>query len=404
MEATFPRHFWMGAATAAHQIEGNNTNSDVWAAEHAPGTPFTEPSGDACDSYHRYREDISLLADAGLDMYRFGVEWGRVEPEEGYFSRAELDHYRRMAAFCLERGVTPMITYQHFTAPRWFSRRGGWRGQDSADLFARYCERVSEHIGDLAPWACTINEANLRAMFQVIRAAPVADREDSAGLLEEQPEVPKTPLMGGFPSSRVEVMAAVHRKAVEAIKGARPEIQVGWSLALPYYVPDPGGQDLWEKALRITQLDWIEVSRDDDFIGVQTYTRDRIGPQGLAPVPEGLPVTQMGWEVYPQALEHTVRLAAEHCGRPVIVTENGIATEDDSSRIAYIEEALAALRRCLDDGVEVGGYLYWSLLDNFEWTSGYRPTFGLIAVDRSTFVRTPKESLTFLGQVAGRRG
>jgi len=117
----FPAGFLAGASTAAHQVEGGNVNADVWDAEHAPGSIFIEPSGDACDSYHRYGEDIALLADAGLDAYRFGAEWARVEPEEGEFSRAALDHYRRMAALCRERGVTPIVTLQHFTAPRWFA-------------------------------------------------------------------------------------------------------------------------------------------------------------------------------------------------------------------------------------------------------------------------------------------
>ena len=136
--ARFPEGFLIGAATAAHQVEGNNVNADLWDAEWTRHSKFAEPSRDACDSYHRYHEDIELLAAAGLDTYRFGVEWARIEPEEGAFSRAELDHYRRMAMTCGERGVTPMITLQHFTSPKWFARRGGWDGAQAADRFARY--------------------------------------------------------------------------------------------------------------------------------------------------------------------------------------------------------------------------------------------------------------------------
>jgi beta-glucosidase len=175
---SFPDGFLWGAATAGHQIEGGNVNSDFWAAEWAPGVYFAEPSGDACDSYHRYAEDIAMLAGAGLDTYRFSVEWARIEPDEGWYSRAELDHYRRMVGTCLEHGVTPMVTYNHFTTPLWFARRGGWISDGADARFGRYCERLTAHIGDLVPWACTLNEPNLMAMMAHVGFAPVGDADD----------------------------------------------------------------------------------------------------------------------------------------------------------------------------------------------------------------------------------
>jgi beta-glucosidase len=147
-------------------------------------------------------------------------------------------------------------------------------------------------------------------------------------------------------------------------------------------------------------IDWIEVSRDDDFVGVQTYSRNRIGPDGAVDPPEGAPTMQTGWEVYPDALEHTVRLAAEHARVPVLVTENGMATDDDGARIAYTRAALGGLARCVADGLDVRGYLHWTLLDNFEWMAGYAKTFGLVAVDRETLARTIKPSARWLGRVA----
>ncbi|WP_063793175.1 glycoside hydrolase family 1 protein [Frankia sp. R43] len=409
----FPDGFLWGAATAAHQVEGGNVNADLWAGEWAPGSRFAEPSGDACDHYHRYPEDIGLLAGLGLNAYRFGVEWARIEPEEGYFSRAALDHYRRMVGTCLENGVTPVVTYNHFTTPRWFAAAGGWNGTAAVDRFARYAARVTEHIGDLVPWACTFNEPNVISMMVHLGIVPAAAREDGLGLPDGTGGTAGTAGTGAdgqaggqsgsggsWPAPNIEVMAAAHRKAVEAIKSGPGNPAVGWTLALIDLQSADGGEVRWAATRQAAELDWLDVSRDDDFVGVQTYTRERIGPGGVLPVPAGAATTQTGWEIYPQALGHTVRLAAEHAGVPVLVTENGIATADDEARIAYTAAALDGLAGCIADGVDVRGYLHWSLLDNFEWTSGYAMTFGLIAVDRSTFARTVKPSARWLGEIA----
>jgi beta-glucosidase len=360
---------------------------------------FAEASGDACDSYHRYPEDIALLAQAGLDTYRFGVEWARIEPEEGFFSRAQLDHYRRMAAACHEHGITPMITLQHFTAPKWFARRGGWADAQAADVFARYAERVASHLGDLVPWVCTINEANLLAELPDIQSAYLGTSEGNTDAARDDRPAP----LGGFPHRDVEVMAKAHRLAFDAVKAQAGESMVGWTLAIVDMQAVEGGEALRDEKRQIAQLDFLDVSASDDFVGVQTYTRSLIGPEGHVRLPKGTPRMQTGWEIYPEALENTVRLAASHSGRPVVVTENGIATADDAQRIDYTASALAGVRRCLDDGVDVRGYLHWTLLDNYEWMAGYSKHFGLIEVDRETFERRPKPSLAWLGQVAAAR-
>ena len=391
----FPPGFIWGAGTAAHQIEGGNVNADTWAMEWEAGSVFAEPSGDACDSYHRYGEDIALLAGSGLNTYRFSVEWARIEPEEGYFSLAALDHYRRIAATCLEQGVTPVATLHHFTVPRWFAQRGGWSQDGAADLFGRYAERVAARLGDLVPYFCTINEANVISVLQVAGLLPAGsgDNVDAQALLGKF-------LRSGFPYPDVDLMTKVHSRAVEAVKSGPGTPQVGWSLALVDYQAEAGGEQERDRARLATQIEWLELSAADDFIGVQTYTRGRFGPQGRLPVPVDAPTSQLGWEVYPQALENTVRLAAAHARVPVFVTENGVATSDDDLRIAYTEDALRALRRAMDDGINVIGYLHWTLLDNYEWMSGYGPTFGLVSVDRKTFERRPKPSLQWLGSVA----
>src|SRR6185295_765611 len=159
--ASFPKGFLWGAATAAHQVEGNNVNSDLWVLEHLKPSMYAEPSGDACDHYHRYREDIALVASLGLNTYRFSIEWARIEPEQGSFSRAELEHYRRMLAACHEHGLLPMVTFWHFTAPRWFAGLGGCENPGAGDLSTRYTERAAKHLGDLIGSATTFNEPNL---------------------------------------------------------------------------------------------------------------------------------------------------------------------------------------------------------------------------------------------------
>jgi len=383
-ELAFPDGFLWGAATAAHQIEGNNINSDWWPREHAAGTSIVEPSGDAMDSYHRYREDMTLLRDAGLDTYRFSIEWARIEPEEGFVSHAEIDHYRRMVDTALELGLTPMVTLMHFTVPRWFADDGMWRSPKAADRFARYTELALPVLGDDVEWVCTINEPNIAAM--------IAGGEDPANLVAY-----------GLPDPDLlvaDTLLESHRRSRE-ILAASGRIKSGWTVATQAFQAEPGCEEV-AREYGYKRDDWyLEAAKGDDWVGVQAYTRTIIGPDGPRQVPDGVETTLTGWEYYPQALEEGVRAAWRLTGGvPIVVTENGIATADDSRRIDYTEAALAGLHAAMEDGVQVDGYLHWSLLDNYEWASGYRPTFGLVAVDRTTFVRTPKPSLAWLGSVA----
>jgi beta-glucosidase len=406
----FPHDFLWGASTAGHQVEGGNVNADMWPMEWATNSTFNEPSGDTCDHYHHYSEDIALLSDLGLNAYRFSVEWSRIEPEPGFYSRAALDHYKRMIESCLQHGVTPVVTYNHFTVPRWMAGQGGWAADDAPARFAAYASRVTQHMGDLLSWVCTLNEPNLMAMMQStgVLAMGGGDRSPTPEPVESQ----KTGV-GGYDPSRyrmgivaadVEQMATAHRLAVQAIKAAASTVKAGWTLALVDFQPTEDGEERWREARRVAQTDWLATSAEDDFVGVQTYSRARIGPDGQLPPPDGSATMQTGWEVYPEALGHTVRLAAEHAGVPVLVTENGMASDDDEARIAYTRAALEGLAGCVTGGIDVRGYLHWTLLDNFEWNAGYSKTFGLVAVDRETFVRSVKPSARWLGLVAQRNG
>ena len=409
MENTFPSSFLWGTATAAHQVEGGNVYNDNWVMEHKPGSPYIESSGDACDHYHRYREDITLLADLGFTLYRFSLEWSRIEPEEGEFSLAQLDHYRRMLATCHEHGITPMVTFHHFTSPRWLAASGGWEAQDTLEKFARFCERAMAHLGDLIPLACTLNEVNIGPLISAMTGTPLnaarTERWFDAAARSVGSDASRfTPFLYADAERGRATILAAHRRAVGAIKAGRGTCEVGLTLAMQDIQAGPDGEEMAAQMRRELLDVYLEGTRGDDFIGVQTYSRQRFGPAGPLRAEEGVERTQMEYEFWPEALEATIRYASAMTGLPVIVTENGIATDDDTRRIAYIERALRGVAACLRNGIDVRGYTYWSALDNFEWSHGYRPTFGLIAVDRRTQARTVKPSAHWLGRVARAHG
>ncbi|NJQ02516.1 glycoside hydrolase family 1 protein [Streptomyces zingiberis] len=379
----FPDGFLWGASTAAHQIEGNNTNSDWWHKEHS-GTPhIKEPSLDAADSYHRWREDMDLMAVLGFTDYRFSIEWARIEPAPGHFSRAALAHYRRMVEGAFERGLRPMVTLHHFTVPRWFEERGGWTADGAADLFARYVRACAPVLNQGVRHVCTINEPNMIAVM-----AGAAKNGD-----------------GGFPpaglptpdAETTEAIIEAHRAATAAVKEIDATINTGWTIANQVYQAVDGAEEATAAYRHPREDVFIEAARADDWIGVQSYTRTRIGPDGPIPAPEDAERTLTQWEYYPSAVGHALRHTAEIApGVPLVVTENGIATADDDRRLDYYAGALDEVAAAIEDGVDVQGYLAWSLLDNYEWGS-YEPTFGLVAFDPETFARTPKPSAAWLG-------
>lgn len=408
--SAFPKDFWWGTATASHQVEGNNVNNDTWALEHTPGTIHVEPSGDAIDHYHRYREDIALLGQLGFNLYRFSLEWSRIEPEDGHFSTAALDHYRRMLAACHENSLTPMVTFHHFTAPRWLMAQGGWGGVDTAAKFARFCERAMRHFGDLMGAACTLNEVNISRLIASAGFLPPRDVLVQApwwqAVARQLNTSPADLSMMLFASSarEVDTIMSAHRQAVTAIKAANGKIPVGITLAMQEIQPVQGGEETAAQMRESVHNDYLDRLAGDDFIGVQTYSRVRVGPDGPVRAEPDAEVTQMGYEFYPEALEATIREATARTRLPAIVTENGIGTGDDTRRIEYVRRALRGVHNCLRDGIDVRGYTYWSAFDNYEWSLGYRPTFGIIGVDRRTQLRTAKPSAHWLGALARANG
>jgi beta-glucosidase len=381
---SFPAGFLWGTATSSHQIEGGNVNNDWWTWEHTEGSGCTAVSGDACDSWHRWSDDIDLVAAMGLGAYRFSLEWSRIEPAEGEFSVATLDHYRRICARCLELGIAPVVTFHHFTIPLWLRARGGWEAPDAPDRFGRFVARATAHLGDLIGWACTLNEPNvIGVMGYTVGQFPPGTKDEFGRHLAVN-----------------DAMVRAHRRAVEALRSGPGSFPVGLTLSMAELKAEEGGEVIRDAAEDVLENTFLRGTGGDDFVGVQCYTRMHFDSQGQAPDDPAVAQTQMGYEFWPQVVEYTVRRTAAFTGLPVLVTENGIGTEDDVERITYIAEALAGVRRCLDDGIDVRGYFVWTLMDNFEWAHGYGPKFGLHTVDRTTFERRPKPSARWFGEVA----
>lgn len=430
----FPKEFMLGAATAAHQVEGNNIHSDYWVQEQLPHSQFVEPSLQAVDHYHRYEEDIRLMAQAGLNTYRFSIEWARIEPEKGKWDEAEIEHYRSVLQCCHDNGIKPMVTLMHFSSPAWLISEGGWENPQVVEWFAAYCRKVIEELGDQIEYVCTINEANMRLQlaaimqkYMKIMMGQNSSAENSGtgakegevqvglnlnqgrntmiqGMMEaaqafgiSDPRGVHTFVSQCTPEGDLLVMKA-HQAAKAVIREIHPDIQVGLSLSLHDLQVLSGDPSAAEKEWEDEFVHYLPFIAEDDFLGVQSYTRKCFAQGQEVQTQDGLKVTQMGYEDYPAAIGNVLRKVAKEFKGNLIVTENGIATDDDARRCEFIREAVRGVMDCMEDGIPVKGYMYWSLLDNFEWQKGFSMTFGLIGVDRSTQTRHPKESLTVLGQ------
>lgn len=404
-KGSFPKGFIWGVATAGHQVEGQNFNTDSWLIEHVKPTIYQESSGDGCDSFHRWPEDMDIVRSLGLNCYRFSLEWARIEPAEGEFSMAALDHYKRMIHGCRDRGLIPMVTFNHFTAPRWFAAKGGWEVDSAPADFARFCDKAARHLAAEIGYATTLNEPNLlRLLSWLPLPFPPGMVAAQEAMLKEAARQSGSTLFSaanaGNAEKMLQPMIAGHKAGYAAIKAANPSLPVGVSLAI---TDDQavGENSQRDKKRQEVYGAWMQtVSETADFVGVQNYSRALVGPKGALPPPDGAELTQQHEEFYPDALGGAVRYAYEATKKPVMVTENGIATTDDTRRAAFIPQAIASLGRAMADGVPVLGYVHWSLLDNYEWIFGYGPKLGLVAVDRTTLERTVKPSAKLYGAIA----
>jgi beta-glucosidase len=435
-EDCFPPGFVLGAATAAYQVEGaaraDGKGESIWDRfSHAPGRVRGGHTGDtACDHYHRYLDDVALLAELNLDAYRFSVSWPRVMPSGiGPVNRAGLDFYDRLVDALLERGVAPYLTLYHWDLPQALEDAGGWPVRSTAEAFAEYATVVARHLGDRVAHIATLNEPWVVANLGYRTGLHAPGRTDPAAAV-----------------AAAHHLLVAHGLAVQAIRAAAPRAEVGIALNLAPQHPaserlldleaaslahdrlnrwflDPiAGRGYPEDAVRqcgwrrgeVLDGDMALIASPIDSLDVNYYTRDVArtpAPEAAADPAEERERTGMGWEVYPPGLVDVLEFAASRMGTlPLYVTENGAAypvdeadPERDPERLSFLHRHLEAALVALGRGVPLRGYFAWSLLDNFEWAHGYAQRFGIVHVDFDTQQRRVRDSGRYLAAVARSR-
>ena len=406
----FGRDFLWGSATASHQIEGNCTNNNWYRFESAvdeQGKPRIlngQKAGLCCDSWNLYKEDVQLMKALSFNAYRFSVEWSKIEPRQGEFDESALDHYVQEVNEMLANGIEPMITLHHFSNPIWFEDQGAFLQDDSPAIFTRFVERVIQRLGPKVKLWCTINEPAIYAVLSYFNA-----------------EFPPA-LKDAVKAARVyRNMLLAHTAAYNAIKKIKPDAQVGLVVHVALFDP-PNRWSLLDiliarmlnNNMNNSHFDYLVKGRFDfsipgmvdekfrggqkdafDFIGLNYYTnhyrvfkpfaKEQFIEITRAPREE---LTDMGWAVYPEGMYRSLKLIAGYTSKPIYITENGIADAADTRRARYIEDHLLVINKAIADGIDVRGYLYWTLMDNFEWAHGFEARFGLYHVDFATRKRT----------------
>jgi beta-glucosidase len=418
-----PPDFLWGAATSAHQIEGGNVQNDWARFEAMPGKiRGGAGSGRAADHWNRVAEDIGLLRDLGANAYRFSIEWSRVEPEPGRWDEAAWAHYAGEMAQLRAAGIEPMVTLLHFTIPAWLADRGGLAADDFASRFAAFAAEAARRFGSQVRDWCTLNEPNVQMYEGFVEGAwPPGLRDRRAA----------TTAFAG--------LVRAHALAARAIKAARPDAHVGVAMNLiafqplrRWYLPDWIGAREADRGFNWAFYDSIkrgaitlhlsgfpeldeplpELAGSADFFGVNYYRRNLVrfsaGAPGLVELLQGPgPRTDTGIEVYPDGLLALLRRAWARYHLPIIITENGVADSSDRLRPAYLRSHVYAMALALREGIPVKGYFHWSLMDNFEWTEGFGPRFGLYRVDYATQARVAgagaAEFRRLVAQAAGAR-
>ncbi len=402
MAQSFPKGFLWGTSSAAHQVEGDNKNCDWWEWEQQPGhIAGGDSSAIACDHYHRYREDFALLRELNQNAHRLSIEWSRIEPSEGVFDSRQIRHYRDVLGELREQGITPVVTLHHFTNPLWFISKGGWTVPGSERAFLAFVNKIADELGDLAGMWCTINEPTIYGVngwiygeFPPGRHGDLAGHFRVAGHLRRAHELAYAALKRRWPDVAVGLS---HHKflLMPASRKKRDRIAAGAAQSVT---------DRWPVAL--AQLQKV-VEASCDYIGIAHYWGQACAFDPRRPQeqfirrfnPPDAQVTDMGWASNPKWMRQVLNELRRY-GKPVYVTENGIATKDDSRRETYLTEVLGNVRAAIQDGVDVRGYFHWTNMDNFEWARGYGQHFGLIAVDRKTLDRTIKPSGRLYARIA----
>ncbi len=412
-EFTFPKDFLWGAATSSHQVEGNNTNNDWWEWEQTR-LPQAR-SGQACDQWNRFEEDFKLAQDLGHTAHRFSIEWSRIEPQEDQWDNLALDHYAQVIRSLRSKGMEPIVTLHHFTLPLWLARQGGWASPKTPELFARYVEKVTEALGSDVHYWMTLNEPGVYTYKSYLTGEwPPGVKSSDEGF-----KVFKNLLLG-------HVLAYEKIKEVYFRKGwQEPMVGIAQSVLIFRACSDRSLRDRVAARFRHWTFNHLFVqalvrgkayciglfsihlpkAKTLDFIGLNYYTRDFVRHNGLgypgifgqactATVEQNRHTAKnnfLSWEIYPKGL-YTFLKDFSRYKLPLLVSENGLATNDDTERTDFIVEHLKAIARAMNEGAPVIGYLYWSLLDNYEWAEGFVPRFGLIEVNYATQERKIRDS------------
>jgi beta-glucosidase len=405
----FPQGFLWGAATSSHQVEGSNHNDwSEWEKQNAERLAHesektfawnprwkkfkeeaTDPacyiSGQACDHYNRFREDFDLAKELGHNAHRFSIEWSRIEPEEGKFDEKEIEHYRQVLIALRERNIEPFVTLWHWTNPLWIETHyGGWENPEVGEKFLRFAEKIVSEYKDTVHFWAIFNEPNTF----VGRGYVLADRPPARRSFWRAHKATKN-----FNQTHKKVYAMIHRLQPNATV-----ILSHWFAFMRPY------KNQFLSRLAIPILNYFRngqffrgLKNYCDAIGVQFYRVDYIRVAGwgawgpVAPVALGIWQNDLGWDLEPEAIQLVLEGLKKY-QKPIYITESGLADSGDVNRSAFIQKTLSAVHRAISNGVPVKGYFHWSLLDNFEWSEGYWPRFGLVAIDFATQKRTPRPS------------
>jgi len=372
--------FLYGAGTSAHQVEGNNVHNDWWEWE--KGRKSIENSGRAADHYQMFDDDFVMARQLGHNAHRMSLEWSRIEPKMGQWDQAAIAHYRKVLESLRANGLTSFVGLHHFTNPMWLSLQGGWNWRRTPELFARYAKKIAQELGNLVDFWITINEPVVYAT-QAYWAGRWPPQERN-----------------GLAVYRVlSMMARGHRLAYRALHSVDSSAKVGMAKHMIAFVPD---REVWSDHLVSKFGNWwfnhrwyqLTASRHD-FIGLNFYFTKTQAAHIIPPRVETIEwsgaVSDLGWPVNPEGLAQVLNEVKRY-DLPIYITENGLADASDNHRADFIRAHLRVVEKAQATGLDVRGYLHWSLIDNFEWDLGFEPRFGLVAVDYNSMKRTPRKS------------
>ena len=381
----FPKEFLWGTATSAHQTEGNNLND--WSVWEPGQTVDGSVSGLACDSYHHFKKDISLAKKLNNNAYRFSIEWSRIEPKQGQFNTKALRHYQAVIDECLNQKIKPIVTLHHFTHPLWFSTIGGWENQAAPQIFNNYVIYLAQNITGVEIW-CTINEPMIYAWNAYGRGKWPPQKKNLAAWQEV-----------------INHLIQAHSLAYQSLHLINKKCLVGIANNSQYFEPV---NNYWlnKKINKIAKYiinDYFfqKINGYEDYLGINYYFYKLIG-LGRRSL-DNLPHSDLGWPINPYGL-YNVLMSAKKYNLPIYILENGVADAQDQYRASFIKEHLKMVHRAIQDGCDIKGYFYWSLLDNFEWDKGFTPRFGLYTVDYPSLKRQPRPSSKVYANICKNNG